>query len=325
MEILYDFLPDGTHKTHLVGPTRPESPLMSGPFIREDEELRADMSPSEQSRVLELRRIRQGGPYHLTIRIHKHRLFGRRDGKDFKLDQKIELKISQDPYEASTTSILTRLTSIKFTPAFSSTIIPGAVTSEPGVPEHVIPPNINLGNGVIVPDDSDLVARAEEKAKIVLLKRVGIFHEEFTELSMTGLQYRIPYDAKGLCAIVKKGISAIKDEGIEGAFEVSTTTELKEVYTVRPGEDAEEVDGIERRVCEEVVHLAREVVQGVLEFAFVHNRAFRPLEGASTGVMEVRHEAVCEFCEGRHRNGDCELGWEEVAEVNVDDGLSGMS
>jgi hypothetical protein len=58
-DIRYDFTPTGDYTAHAVGPAQPESPLLSGPFIRPDEELRRDMTPEERGRVLDLRRLRQ--------------------------------------------------------------------------------------------------------------------------------------------------------------------------------------------------------------------------------------------------------------------------
>jgi hypothetical protein len=58
-EIRYDFTPTGDYTAHPVGPAQLESPLLSGPFIRPDEELRRDMNPEERGRVLDLRRPRQ--------------------------------------------------------------------------------------------------------------------------------------------------------------------------------------------------------------------------------------------------------------------------
>jgi hypothetical protein len=296
-EIQYNFLPDGKHKTHLVDPTRPESPLMSGPFIQEDEELSVDMSPTKRSRVLELRRIRQGGPYNLKIRIHKNEAHGQRDDQSLTMRRLIELEICQDPYEASTKSTITRTQSIKFAP---------------------ITPVIEPGNERIVPDDSEIIIRAEEKAKR-MVKKIGVFHEQFTELSMASPEYKIPYDDKGLATTVKKAVTVTKVNGKEGQFTVSSTVELNEVYKVQPPDtQIDKVMGMNEDSQGEAIRLAREEIQGVLEFDFVHS-GYRPLEGATTGIMEIRHEAECRYCEaeGPHRNGDCELSG--ISHVEVDD------
>jgi hypothetical protein len=58
-EIRYDFTPTGDYTAHPVGPAQPESLLLSGPFIRSDEELRREIPPEARGRVLDLRRLRQ--------------------------------------------------------------------------------------------------------------------------------------------------------------------------------------------------------------------------------------------------------------------------
>ncbi len=61
------------------------------------------------------------------------------------------------------------------------------------------------------------------------------------------------------------------------------------------------------------VKLARMEIQGAWEF-FKKVKGFedmRDLDRASTGVFEKMRDKdwECEYCEKKHRNGDCKLPW----------------
>lgn len=274
---------------------------MSGPFIREDEELRTDMSAAERGRVLELRRLRQGNPFNLKICLHKHHFFGQRDHQLLAMRSYIELEVCQDPYEACTKSTITRTTSIKFSP--------------------VIPEGESKDQRMEVPDDSEIIARAERKARAIMAE-IGVFYHPFTELTVTGLKYEVPYDTNGLEVDVQKLITIAKDEGgVRGHFTLTSVTKLNEFYKTRPpAVDPDKVNGIDMIDRERELRLAREEIQGVLEFVFVQDANYKPLEVASTGIMGVRSGVKCEFCDvGGHRNGDCELSGISHIDV-VEDG-----
>ncbi|KAF8866864.1 hypothetical protein BDZ45DRAFT_719876 [Acephala macrosclerotiorum] len=284
-EVHHNFKPDGTYETHTVRPTRAESPLMSGPFIREDEELREDMSPTERERVLELRRLRQGEDYRLRMCLVQDQNYARDGNRIIFTRSCIDIEIDQLPHLAGTTSILRRKLVILTTPTIPE--IESAIR--------------HLGTA-----DPDAIARVRKEAD-VLLAKIGDFHEQYTTFDLKGLRYKVVYDAKGLDANVRKGVKVRKDEDGQ-TIVIVRTIELNEIYTTRPPDtDPDEVNGIGRTDRENALRLAREEIQGGLEFAFVKVPAFRPLEAGSTGIVDVRAGRECEYCdlEG-HRNGDYE-------------------
>lgn len=303
-EVHHNFKPDGTHITYIVGPTRAESPLMSGPFIREDDELREGMSSVERERVLNLRRLHQGEDYRLRMCLVQDQNYAREGDKIIFTRSYIDIEVDQLAHLASTTSILRRKLLILSTP---------------------ITPEIETAMQQMDLPDPNAVSRARKQGEMLLAK-IGDFYHDFTTFDMKGLRYKVPYDAKGLNASVRKGVEVRNDEDGRSVY-IVRSLELNEAYATRaPGTDPDEVNGIGRREREKALRLAREEIQGVLEFAFVKVPQFRPLEATSSGLLDVRAERECEYCdlEG-HRNGDCELMLvrQILTDMELPEGLGG--
>lgn len=272
---------------------------MSGSFIREDEELRAEMSPAERSRVLEFRRLRQGELYNLKICFHKRQAYGQQGGQNLTMRRYIELAISQDPYDACTKSTITRTVNIRHVPIIS---------------DHE-----SESQQMEVSDDTEAIAQAKRKARLKMAE-IGLRHLGFTELSMRGLEYKVLYDTKGLAASVKKTTIITRDDSPTGHLTLVSTIDLHEVFkTQPPAMDPDQVNGIDKIARELAIRLAREEIQGVLEFVFVQDSGYKALEGGSTGIMEVLSGVRCKYCVfGGHSNGDCELSG--ICNIDVVDG-----
>ncbi|CZR57030.1 uncharacterized protein PAC_06919 [Phialocephala subalpina] len=303
-EVHHYFKPDGTYETHIVGPARAESPLISGPFIREDEELREGMSFAERESVLEFRRLRQGEDYHLRMCLLKGQNCAREGNKIIFTRSCIDIEIDQLPHLAGTTSVLRRKLLIPTTP---------------------ITPAIERAIRQAGAPDTNAITRARKETGILLAK-IGDFRQQYTTFDLKGLRYKVQYDAKGLNTSVRKSVRVRKEEDGD-AVVIVRTVELSEMYATRPPEtDPDESNGIYRVDREKAIRLAREEIQGVLEFAFVKVPGFRPLEPVSSGILDVRVGRECEYCDlGGHRNGDCELMLvrEILTDMEFPEGLGG--
>jgi hypothetical protein len=106
---------DGTFTTQTPEATRPESPLASGPYIGEDEELTEDMTTEQRERILELRRLRRTDDYEDSAQI-ANSYWSFENGK--KLDTLIMvrrvLSIDIDQSEGVTTYELRRSLKIRY-------------------------------------------------------------------------------------------------------------------------------------------------------------------------------------------------------------------
>ncbi|KAE8451516.1 hypothetical protein EG329_003589 [Mollisiaceae sp. DMI_Dod_QoI] len=258
---------------------------MSGSFIRDDEELREDMSPAERERVLVLRRLRQEEDRRLRMCLVTGQKYAREGDKFVYMRSCIDIEVDQVSHLAGTSSSIRRKLVIITTP--------------------VTPESENIFQQLGQPDPSAIV-RAKKEAKEILA-RILVFHKEYTKFDLIGLKYKVLYDAKGLNSSVRKGVTVKKSEDSEDIVMVRSV-DLAEAYETKPPDiDPENINGIARKDREKALRLAREEIQGALEFAFVKVPSFRPLGTASTGILDVIPSMECEHCGFGHRNGDCEL------------------
>ncbi|KUJ21826.1 uncharacterized protein LY89DRAFT_714863 [Mollisia scopiformis] len=299
-EIHYNF-EDGTHEKHITGPVRAESPLMSGPFIRPDEELRTDMAPAERDRVLELRRLRQGGGCRIRMCLAKRGIHTKEGDNFIVMHSCIDVRIDQVPHDAGTASTMVR--------KFVIATLPIDAESEAYV--HRFGPLNPAG-----------IAQARDNVKI-LLARVGCFEQDFARFHKNGLLYKILYDDKGLRINVRKTLQIVKDDNGGEDILIVSTLKMNEIYATRPpAADPDKLYGIERSKREQVVRLAREEFEGALEFAFIQNPTIILSEPTATGILDVRPGIHCEHCDlGGHRNGDCELN--KIRKIFADHGELG--
>jgi len=213
---------------------------MSGPFIQRDEELRADMSPTERNRVLELRRIHQGEEYKLKVTLVKSKNHAWEGDHFVCTFDCIHVEIHQRPRTANTSSRIIRKLS--------------TIDAQFENPRQALLQRLDRANPTAI-------AQARTRAKETLAE-MNLSHLKFSKFEFQSLKHKIPYDDKGLAATAIKCVEIINDEDGDREPHLETT-ELLEVFSTRRQDvDPEIIDGIGRSEREKAIRLAREEIQG---------------------------------------------------------------
>lgn len=137
----------------------------------------------------------------------------------------------------------------------------------------------------------------------------------FSGTQIDGPQYEVKCDDRGLKVVVMRSLVVQRVLGEKDITIQESLTISEEFLTeeLREEELREEVvRGIAKEEREKEVRMARQEMQGVIElFEAIGNVSehWRSLDRGSTGILEVvgDGEMECEYCDERHRNGDCIL------------------
>jgi hypothetical protein len=295
IEIRYDFTPTGDYTARAVGPAQPESPLLSGPFIHPDEELRRDMTPEERGRVLELRRLRQHEDYTSPIwRFHWMTSYAVEGENAILVDRVIALRIVQRNGTHHSIDLGRQL-------LLQSIPLDDFKSVSKRHPVKDFPKDI---------------ADARAEIKEVLEKTISPLRTSFTSVEINEAPH-VLIDGRNLEVMTYKKLDIERRDWNENIM-ITTRTALGETFYAElwPGNVDEQINyafGIERSVRERVVRLARQEIQGVMQLVRERTGAadrptgYRDLDRASTGLLESvsEEDMECEYCVEKHRNGDC--------------------
>lgn len=147
-----------------------------------------------------------------------------------------------------------------------------------------------------------------------LLERLGV-RRGFVKLRLEESDYTVSCDEQGLDVMARKFLTVTKKQSDENMVinECVSLIENFPMGELHKEEDEDEglVKRMEQCVRERTVKLARQEIQGVFE-AFGKLPYFsdlRTLERACTGILEpvLEKDVDCEYCDVRHRNGDCKV------------------
>jgi hypothetical protein len=275
----------------------PESPLRSGFGIRDDEEIQEGMTQEEKDRAFELRRLRGMDDYsgawsRCWIQGYVE------EGENFVLLQRtVGIKIVQSG--TITASKLVREVTIR------------TVRQDLGVVD-------TLGMSVLPKAE---VERAREEIKRVLAG-LGTLDtvSPFVRLEMERPSRTVIDDEKGLMVSTSKSHSVLMGNECEnGNVSVENMTVVRENLPSKimgaDETDPDMIEGLGRVERVQGVRLARQEMRGVWE-TFREEEGWRELEARTTGIAgaSLEEEGLeCEYCEVRHRNGNCLLPREVVA------------
>jgi hypothetical protein len=294
-EIRYDFTPTGDYTAHAVGPAQPDSPLLSGPFIRPDEELRRDMTPEERGRVLELRRLRQHEDYTSPMwRFHWMTSYAVEGENAILVDRVIALRIVQRNGTHHSIDLGRQL-------LLQSIPLDDFKSVSRRHPPKDFPRDI---------------ADARAEIKEVLEKTISPLRTSFTSVEVNEAPH-VLIDRRNLEVMTYKKLDIERRDWNENIM-ITTRTALGETFYAElwrenVDEQINYAFGIETSVRERVVRLVRQEIQGVMQLVRERTEAadrptgYRDLDRASTGLLESvsEEDMECEYCVEKHRNGDC--------------------
>ncbi|KAF8866865.1 hypothetical protein BDZ45DRAFT_795323 [Acephala macrosclerotiorum] len=297
--VQYNFLSSPeTSSIHIPG-----SPTFnSGPFIRDDETVSPGMSELESNRRRELRRLRLLPDYDPALWQLFHMGCFVREGENLEkvvlVERMISLKVMQLA-GTKTVALLIRSLSIK------------------AVDKGMIEEIDDEGES---PKD---VEEAREEVKNLLKgvddRFLGQISRSWDELEVKDSELKVLRDEKGLEATVKKILMVERKSGVEN-ITITDCTSLTEIFpTTTPlnwdGDDFDSdtnlVSGKSKTARSRAVSLARQEIQGVFDLFRVLSsfEDLRDLDRGSSSIMEIvnQDEIECEYCDQKHRNGDCKL------------------
>jgi hypothetical protein len=282
-EVRYAFTPEGNYRTHIPG----RGDQLSDPFLRDDEIVRPGAPEEERKRRIELRRLRTLEDYDPPLWKFDWMIALAQEGETIiYVTRSLLLKLKQDQ-GILTKCVLTRALSLV---TFQNLAFP-------------------------IPDDCPLrpkeIAKAREEIKRCL-ESVGNA-KPFVEKQFAEPEYEVRCDEKGLHAAVYRSwaISRIPWKEDMTIFE-SVVMGEKFLAELPTKEELEEdvVQGYGKVEREKELKLARQEIQGAIQmFSVMDQPEFRKLDRGSTGIFEVVRDGdkECQYCEVRHRNGECRL------------------
>jgi hypothetical protein len=310
--VRYSFNPDGTYSTHNVAE--------NGRFHEADEEVRDGMTGLERQHILELRRLRRRREYITPFWELRTAEGAMIEGENIVFGKKaLIFKMAQTG--TVTESFIARTLAIQTKARTDDDIS-----------------QIQYEN--IVRDQQPAVVQAIRDEITVFLERIRPVHgTSFTGLKLPEPRVMVVQDARGLNVSVQKKTHLSKGfpssrTGIQQAVNVtmSRTTIMEECFpsvAKRVEEHSENttIRGITRQEREKAVTMAREEIQGVMNTMQLVMNEPMDIEPATTGLLERTIQLECEYCEKRHRNGDCALpfgpGTGDIEDVTdlLDEGL----
>ncbi|KUJ21825.1 uncharacterized protein LY89DRAFT_681218 [Mollisia scopiformis] len=299
--VQYNFVsaPISSCSTHIPG----SSTFDSGPFIRPDETVTPSMSEWEKNRRRTLRALRLVEDYDPSLwQLFHMGVFVREGGNVVLVERMVSLKVMQVD-GTKTVALLVRSLSVK--------VVEKGMVEEP-----------DLDQEEESPED---VEEAREEVRL-LLKAFGVTREEgpwrdWVEMKVDDPEFKVLRDGKLLEVGARKFLVVQRKHGAEDITITNCTslTELFPATTILSSNWADEdydsdsnlIDGISKAARVRAVSLARQEIQGVFQLfrTLSSFEDIRDLERGSTGILDsVKQEDLeCEYCEAKHRNGDCKL------------------
>jgi hypothetical protein len=305
--VKYTFTPDGEFKTHIPG----RGDQDANPFLRDDEVVPPGASEVERKRKIELRRLRTLENFLQSFSVTYRDDCTVVDNTLISISQNLRLAISQEVNEQGVCACCTLKRTFK------------VVTMKLKGTEEVSPP-------VTSEWSSEEITEAR---KFIRLRLDGInVSKPWSNIRVSEPEYIVFCDDRGLMAVVLRVLEVARRAGSEDITIQETVSIVEEFFSKPPAqEDSTEdvVHGIGKTERERALKMARQELQGVMEiFLKVPALATRwkELDRGSTGILEVvvEKDLECQYCDERHRNGDCRLPNLEEMEINSDgDGESG--
>jgi hypothetical protein len=138
-------------------------------------------------------------------------------------------------------------------------------------------------------------------------------------------EYVVLCDDRGLMARVIRLLDVARRVGREEITIQESITLAEGLFSKHPSEEelAEDiVNGIGKTEREKALKMARQELQGVMEFFFkvpALAAGWEELDRGTTGILEevVEEDLECQYCDKKHRNGDCRLPSMEDIEMVI--------
>jgi len=283
--VKYAFTPDGMYKIHIPGNGEQDT----DPFLRDDEIIPRCASERERRRKIELRRLRTLEDMSPLVFIFNH-------GEAVAVEGDLIITINRELtlFLMQEQGVRTQCTSVRKLDFRTFRSLP-----------------------VPFPDDQkfepEKIAQAQGDI-IKCLDSLGTMRL-FSGTQIDGPQYEVKCDDRGLKVVVMRSLVVQRVLGEKDITIQESLTISEEFLTEELGEEElreEVVRGIAKEEREKELRMARQEMQGVIElFEAIGNVSehWRSLDRGSTGILEVvgDGEMECEYCDERHRNGDCIL------------------
>jgi hypothetical protein len=307
--VKYAFTPNGDFKIHIPG----RGDQDADPFLRDDEVVPPGASEGERKRKMELRRLRTVENFLQSFSVTYRDDCTVEDNTLISISQNLHLTTSQAVDEDGVGACCTLKRTFKL------------VTRKIKGPEEVPFP-------LSVPSEWSPEELFEAR-KFIRLRLDGIdISKPWSTIRVSEPKYIIFCDDRGLMAVVVRTLDVARRVGSED-ITIQETVSIVEEFFPKPlaqEESAEDVvHGIGKAEREKALKMARQELQGVMEiFLKVPALAavWKELDRGGTGILEavVEEDLECQYCDERHRNGDCRLPNLEEMEINSDgDGESG--
>lgn len=283
--VKYAFTPDGMCKIHIPGKGEQDT----DPFLRDDEIIPPCASERERRRKIELRRLR-------TLEDISPIIFSFPHGEAVAVEGDLIIAINRELtlFLMQEHGVGTQCTSVRKLNFRTFRSLP-----------------------VPFPDDQIFEPEKISRAREDIIKCLGSLGSMrlFSGTQIDGPQYEVKCDDRGLKAMVMRGLVVQRMLGEKDITIQESLTITEEFLMEELGEEElreEVVRGIAKEEREKEVRMARQEMQGVIEhfegMGYIREH-WRSLDRGSTGILEVvgDGEMECEYCDERHRNGDCIL------------------
>lgn len=283
--VKYAFTPDGMCKIHIPGKGEQDT----DPFLRDDEIIPPCASERERRRKIELRRLR-------TLEDISPIIFSFPHGEAVAVEGDLIIAINRELtlFLMQEHGVGTQCTSVRKL-------------------------NFRTFRSLPVPFPDDQIFEPEKiaRAREDIIKCLGSLGSMrlFSGTQIDGPQYEVKCDDRGLKAMAMRGLVVQRMLGEKDITIQESLTITEEFLMEELGEEElreEVVRGIAKEEREKEVRMARQEMEGVIEhfegMGYIREH-WRSLDRGSTGILEVvgDGEMECEYCDERHRNGDCIL------------------
>lgn len=300
--VKYAFTPDGDFKIHIPGKGDEDE----NPFLRDDEVVPPGASDGKRMRKIELRRLRTLEDFGQSFSMTYGDACTVEDNTLISISYNLHLTVSQGVDEQGVGACCTlkrtfRLVSWKFN---APEELPGPLPA----PSEWSPEEIS------------------EAREYIRLRLEGInVSKPWSMIRISEPEYVVLCDDRGLMARVIRLLDVTRRVGREDITIQESITLAEGLFSKHPSEEelAEDiVNGIGKTEREKALKMARQELQGVMEFFFkvpALAAGWKELDRGTTGILEevVEEDLECQYCDKKHRNGDCRLPSMEDIEMVI--------